>query len=99
MKIVQCIPAHYEVEEVSDLGRSYRWCPEQVVLECGGCKKRTTLTGSQLIASVVTCDGCGARNTTSVREELLAELRRSTDDEVVHPWRYWRSRGETGIPL
>ena len=98
MKIVECIPAHYEVEEVSDLGRSYRWCPEQVVLECSECKKRTTLTQSQLIASVVTCDGCGARSTASVREELLAELRR-TDDEVAHPWRYWRSRGENGIPI
>ena len=98
MKIVECIPAHYEVEEVSDLGRSYRWCPEQVVLECGECKKRTTLTWSQLIVSVLTCDGCGARSTASVREELLAELRR-TDDEVVHPWRYWRSRGKAGIPF
>jgi hypothetical protein len=99
VKIVECIPAHYEVEEVSDLGRSYRWCPEQVVLECGECKKRTTLSWSHLIASVVTCDGCGARSTARVREELLAELRSSTDDEVVHPWRYWGSREETGIPF
>ena len=98
MKIVECIPAHYEVEEVSDFGRSYRWCPEQVVLECGGCKKRMPLTWSQLTASVVTCDGCGARSTAIVREELLAELRR-TDDEVARPWRYWRSRGENGIPI
>ncbi|HZY64743.1 MAG TPA: hypothetical protein VFE21_02550 [Rubrobacteraceae bacterium] len=34
MKIVERIPAHYEVQEVEDFGRSYRWCPEQIVLEC-----------------------------------------------------------------
>ncbi len=98
MRIVERIPAHYEIEDVMEFGRSYRWCPEQAVLECGECKERTTLTRSQLLASVVTCGGCGARSTASVREELLAELRR-TDDEVAHPWRYWRSRGEGGIPV
>ncbi|MDQ3966632.1 MAG: hypothetical protein M3246_09360 [Actinomycetota bacterium] len=97
MKIVERIPAHYEVEEVRDLGRSYKWCPEQVVLECGECTKRMTFTRSQLVTSVATCGGCGARSTASVREELLVELR--TEDEAAHPWRYWRARGEAGIPV
>jgi hypothetical protein len=71
MKIVERIPAHYEVQEVEDLGRCYRWCPEQVVLECGACGTRMTLKRSSLITSVVTCE-CGARCAASVREELMA---------------------------
>ncbi len=96
MQIVERIPAHYEVEEVRDLGRCYRWCPEQVVVECGECKKRMSFDRSKLITSIVTCE-CGARSTASVREELIAEL--LTEDEVTHPWRYWPSREEIGIPV
>ena len=96
MRIVERIPAHYEVEEISDLGRSYRWCPEKVVVECGGCGKRTTLGRSQLITSIVTC-GCGVERTAGVREELLIEA--LTEDEVAHPWRYWQPKEESGIPV
>lgn len=96
MKIVERIPEHYEVQEVEDLGRTYRWYPEQVVLECGACATRMTHKRSNLITSIVTCE-CGARSTASVREELFVEL--LTQDEVAHPWRYWQSRGETGIPV
>ncbi len=96
MRIVERIPAHYEVEEVGYLGRSYRWCPEKVVVECGGCGKRMTFGRSQLITSIVTCQ-CGARSTAGVREELLIEA--LTDDEVAHPWRYWQPREESGIPV
>ncbi len=96
MRIVERIPAHYEVEEINDLGRSYRWCPEKVVVECGGCGKRTTLERSQLITSIVTCQ-CGARSTVGVREELLLET--LSEDEVAHPWRYWHPREESGIPV
>lgn len=96
MKIVERIPEHYEVQEVEDLGRTYRWYPEQVVLECGACGTRMTHKRSNLITSIVTCE-CGARSTASVREELFVEL--LTQDEVAHPWRYWQSRGETGIPV
>jgi hypothetical protein len=96
VRIVERIPAHYEVEEISDLGRSYRWCPEKVVVECGGCGKRTTLGRSQLITSIVTC-GCGVESTAGVREELLIEA--LTEDEVAHPWRYWQPKEESGIPV
>ena len=82
MKIVERIPEHYEVQEVEDLGRSYRWYPEQVVLECGACATRMTHKRSKVITSIVTCE-CGARSTASVREELLVEL--LTQDEVAHP--------------
>jgi hypothetical protein len=97
VKIVERIPERYEVqEEVEDFARTYRWCPEQVVLECGACGTRMTLKRSTLIASMVTCE-CGARTTASVREELSVEL--PSEDEVVHPWRYWPSREEAAIPV
>ncbi len=98
MKIVERIPAHYESEEVEDLGRIYRWCPEQVVLECGACGTRVTHRRSELITSIVTCGECGARSTASVREELLVELL-TEEDEVAHPWRYWTSREDAGLPV
>ena len=96
MRIVERIPAHYEVEEVGNLGQSYRWCPEQIVVECGQCTKTMTFNRSKLLTSILTCE-CGARSTASVREELFVE--QLTEDEVVHPWRYWRSREESGIPV
>src|SRR5829696_8373671 len=49
MKIVERIPAHYAVQEVDQLGRAYRWCPERAVVECGTCGKRTTFNRSSLI--------------------------------------------------
>lgn len=96
MKIVERIPAHYEVQEVAELGRAYRWCPERAVLECGACGKRTTFNRSSLITSVVSCE-CGERSSARVRAQLLDEL--LTEDEVAHPWRYWRSREKSGIPV
>ena len=48
MRIVECIPEHYEVQEVGDLGRAYRWCPEKVMVECGMCGKRETFTRGTL---------------------------------------------------
>ena len=96
MRIVERIPAHYKVQEVGNLGQSYRWCPEQIVVACGQCTKTMTFNRSKLLTSILTCE-CGARSTASVREELFVE--QLTEDEVVHPWRYWRSREESGIPV
>lgn len=96
MRIVERIPAHYEVEEVEDLGRAYRWSPEQVVLECGVCATRKTFKRSNLITSILTCE-CGAGSTSGIREELLSE--KLAEDEQLHPWRYWRSREGAGIPI
>ena len=96
MKIVERIPAHYEAQEVEDFGQVYRWCPEQVVLECGACGTRMTCKQSNLITSVVTCE-CGSRCTANVREELIVE--KLAEDERVHPWRYWRPKEDAGIPV
>jgi hypothetical protein len=96
MKIVERIPAHYAVQEVEEFGRSYRWCPEQVVLECDACGRNITDKRSNLITSIVTCE-CEARSTADIREELLREV--LTEDEVTHPWRYWQPRAGFGIPV
>ena len=99
MRIVERIPAHYyEAQEVEDIGRVYRWCPEQVVLECGACGMRKTFKRSSLLTSIVACE-CGARCSASVHEELIAEQPRAEDERRVRPWRYWRTEESTGIPI
>ena len=94
MKLIERMPAHYEVEEVEDLGDVYRWCPEKAVVKCGECGKRTTFRRSKLTTSIVTCE-CGARSTAGIREELLAEMQ--AEDESIHPWRYRRPKA--GLPI
>ena len=96
MKIIERIPAHYETEEVEDLGRAYRWCPEQVVLECGACGTRETFNRSNLISSLVKCE-CGARCSARVREELIVE--KLAEEEYIHRWRYWHTEQNAGIPI
>ena len=99
MRIVERIPAHYyEAQEVEDIGRVYRWCPEQVVLECGACGTRKTFKRSSLLTSIVACE-CGARCSASVHEELIAEQPRAEDERRVRPWRYWQTEESTGIPI
>ena len=96
MKIIERTPAHYEAQEVEDIGQVYRWCPERVVLECGACGMRMTFKRSTLIASLVTCE-CGARCSANVREELIVENLGA--DEHIHPWRYWHQEETAGIPV
>ena len=96
MKIIERIPAHYQTQQVGDLGQVYRWCPEQVVLEGGACGTRETFKRSNLIASLVSCE-CGARCSASVRQELILE--KLAEDERIHPWRYWHPKEDVGIPV
>jgi hypothetical protein len=97
VKIIERIPAHYETQQVAqDLGRVYRWCPEQVMLECSGCGVRKTFERSMLIASLVKCD-CGASCSARAREELVIE--QLAEEKLIHPWRYWRSKEDAGIPI
>jgi hypothetical protein len=77
-KVIECLQAHYEVQEVK-FGKVYRWCPESAVLECS-CGKRGTFPASR----VSTCSKCGADHAEIVREVLDA---RQEEDEVDHPWR------------
>jgi hypothetical protein len=46
--------------------------------------------------SIVTCQ-CGARSSAGVREELLVE--QLAEAERAHPWRYWHSEEDAGIPV
>ena len=96
MRIVERIPAHYEAQEVEDLGRAYKWRPEQVVLECGACGTRSAFVRTKLISSLVNCE-CGARCSARVREELLVE--KLAEDEYLHPWRYWHTQENAGLPV
>ena len=99
MKIVERIPAHYEVQEVGDFGRSYRWCPEQLVLECSECGTKLTLNRSEVISSeVISCE-CGKDSTATIREELASQLLDEDEYEAHHPWRYWHTTKDTGLPL
>ncbi len=97
MRIIERISGQYEYEEVEDFGRVYKWRPEKVVAECSSCAKRATFEKSKLITSIVSCDECGTKSTARIRDELLADL--LVRDEDAHPWRYWISREETGIPI
>ncbi len=96
MKLLKRIPAHYEVQEVGELGRGYKWCPEKAVVECSACGKRMTFKRTSLLTSIVTCE-CGAQNTAEIREELVRE--QLANDALIHPWRYWRSEEGSGIPV
>jgi hypothetical protein len=58
---------------------------------------RRTFKRSDLITSLVACE-CGARCSARVREELLVE-KLAAEDEYVHPWRYWHTEENAGIPV
>jgi hypothetical protein len=77
-KVIECLQAHYEVQEV-ELGEVYRWRPESAVLECS-CGNREAFPASR----VSTCSRCGADHT-----EILGEVldTQQEEDKVDHPWR------------
>lgn len=88
VRVVGCVEAHYDVQEV-EFGRVYRWCPEGVVVECE-CGEKPTLT-----SSITTCGECCADYTATVREKLAA---RRLGDESLHPWRYAGDREHVVLP-
>jgi hypothetical protein len=97
VKIIERVAEHYDTQEM-EFGRTYIWCPESVVLECK-CGKRMTLTRSELIKNKPACE-CGTDNTASVREEVI--LKKLVDEDYEahhHPWRYWHTTRDTGIPF
>lgn len=96
MIIVERIQEHYEVEELEDLGRTYKWRPAQLVTMCRGCGRRVTFEESYLLVSVVACDECGERSSAEIREELVKER---MADEDARPWRYWHPKEGAGIPF
>jgi hypothetical protein len=97
MQVIERIAEHYDVEEVP-FGRDYRWSPEQVVLECSKCGKRTAHKRSEILGSGVLRCECGKGNTARVREELVTRLIDEEYEAHHHPWRYWHTT-DSGIPV
>jgi hypothetical protein len=96
VQVIERVAEHYDTQEV-EFGRIYRWCPECVVLECK-CGKRKTLSRSDLIKANPDCE-CGADNTASVRAEVVLELLDKDYEAHHHPWRYWHTTKDSGIPF
>lgn len=86
MTVVERTEGRYEVQDV-EFGKVYKWCPERVVVECD-CGERATLIGSE-----TTCR-CGADHAKVFRGESTD----SSEDEVIHPWRYAGYREDAEIP-
>src|SRR3954453_14922664 len=85
-KIIERVAEHYDTQEL-EFGRTYKWCPEYVVLECSKCGKKMTLTRSELIATEPDCE-CGKGHTASAREEVVMQLLDEDYEAHHHPWRY-----------
>jgi hypothetical protein len=98
MLIIERIPANYEAQEVS-FGRAYKWSPEQVVLQCSECTKKMTCKRSQIIGSEVTECECGKGSTARIREVLVLKLLDEEYEAHQHPWRYWHTTKDSGIPV
>jgi hypothetical protein len=76
-KIIERVQAYYDVQEV-EMGKVYRWCPANVLVECT-CGEELTLSAFRTI-----CGECGADHAGIVGEALQA----SPEDKGDHPWRY-----------
>jgi hypothetical protein len=86
MKVIERVAEHYDVKEV-EFGRTYRWCPESVVLECSKCGKQMTLTRADLIDIKPDCE-CGRGHTAGVREEVVIQVLDEDYEAHHHPWHY-----------
>ncbi len=96
MRVVERIVEHYDAQEVQ-FGRVYRWCPERLVVECD-CGQQMILKRTDLISSGATTCECGADHAGTIRKELVLQPSDEDHEAVHHPWRYWRSSMDTGIP-
>ncbi len=91
MQVIERIEEHYEVQEVP-FGRSYKWCPECVTVECD-CGERPSFKMSVLTDSAAVCE-CGTDLTTNIQEKLQGHLpevqgRAPEDYEASHhPWHH-----------
>jgi hypothetical protein len=90
-QVIMSTEGRYEVSEVEH-GRVYRWNPGHVVLECE-CGERLTLTRSES-----TCPECCADHA-GVIGAWLGTVAGKKEDETLHPWRYWHSSEDDGMPF
>jgi len=86
MRVIERVAEHYAVQEMP-FGRDYKWSPEQVILECSKCGKKTTHKRSEIIGSeAISCE-CGKGDTAHTREELVIQLIEDEEYEAHHhPW-------------
>jgi len=92
VQIIERAPGRYDVEDV-EFGRVYKWHPTSVLVECG-CGGRSTLS-----RSTTTCGECGMDHAAGIQEELSVQPSEGEEKAVHHPWRYWRSSEDAGIPF
>lgn len=98
MRIVKHLVGHYKDQDV-EFGKVYIWCPEGVVAECE-CGKRVTYERPDIInGSEIACE-CGEDHTSNIREELDVQLLdEEQEDKRLHPWRYWSTSKDSGLPF
>ena len=89
-QLIEIIKAQYETLEVP-FGRSYRWHPAHVVLECD-CGERPTFKMSALTGSRAVC-ACGADLTADIIQEKLEGHQSEVQGQMLedyeathHPW-------------
>ena len=97
MEVIERIAEHYEVQEMP-FGKAYHWSPEQVMVKCR-CGKNVTFKRSDILSSEVTSCECGKDKTATVREELVIQLLDEEYEPHHHPWRYWTTTWDSGIPV
>jgi hypothetical protein len=99
VRIIERLPEHYEEQEMV-YGRAYKWCPETIVIQCECGEELTFERSDLLIGSARTCE-CGKDHIGGIREEVQDKVIGDLfeDDERVHPWRYWYTTKDTGIPF
>lgn len=76
--VIEHVGGAYDVQ-ATEFGRSYRWVPDRVVVDCD-CGEKAMLT-----RDTSTCARCGSDHWRVLEEELSARRR---EDELLHPWRY-----------
>ena len=99
MRIVERLAGHYETQAVQ-FGKVFIWRPESVVAECE-CGKRATYKRLAIVSGSVSACECGEDHTSRIYEEMGAELliEEKEEDKRLHPWRYWHTTKDTGIPF
>ena len=100
MRIVEHLAGYYEAQDVQ-FGKVFVWRPESVVAECE-CGKRATYERPDIVSGLVSCCECGKDPTSRVHQELGVESmdeEGKEKDKRLHPWRYWHTTSDSGIPF
>ena len=101
MRIVERLAGHNEAQDVQ-FGKVFVWHPESVVAECE-CGKRTTYERPDIVSGSANACECGEDRTCRSRKELGDELLdnegKEEEDKRLHPWRYWHTTNDSGVPF